>query len=120
MRAARPCPAPGCPNLQPCAEHLSSHRLHEDNRPTAHQRGYGATWRKLRKMILAHHPLCVDPFGVHGMQVVPATDVDHIVPRADGGRDVESNLQALCHSCHSRKTAEQTNFGRGADRISTD
>lgn len=82
-------------------------------RPSSHQRGYGATWRRLRLMMLARHPICADPFDVHAQQheVVPAVDVDHILPRSQGGRDEESNLQGLCHACHSRKTALENNFG---------
>jgi 5-methylcytosine-specific restriction protein A len=34
-----------------------------------------------------------------------ATDVDHIVPRRQGGTDDQSNLMPLCHSHHSQKTA---------------
>lgn len=35
-----------------------------------------------------------------------ATDVDHIIPLRDGGAPFErSNLQGLCHSHHSSKTA---------------
>lgn len=56
-------------------------------------------------MVLRRNPACTDPFGVHGGQYVPATDVDHIVPRAQGGTDAPENLQPLCHACHSRKTA---------------
>lgn len=58
-------------------------------------------------MFLKRHPLCQDPDGVHGGRPVPATDVDHIKARRDGGGDDWSNLQALCHSCHSRKTARE-------------
>jgi 5-methylcytosine-specific restriction protein A len=36
-----------------------------------------------------------------------ATDVDHIVPLRKGGTSEESNLQSLCHSCHSRKTNQE-------------
>ena len=112
QRARLPCPAPGCPNLQPCPAHARPvDRGERDPRPTAHQRGYGATWRRLRAIVLARHPVCADPFSLHRGAVVLATDVDHIMPKAAGGRDVENNLQALCHSCHSHKTALQNNFG---------
>ena len=65
-----------------------------------------ARWRKLRRMVLARQPLCADPFGVHAMlgEIVPATEVDHIVPVREGGENSLENLQALCASCHSRKT----------------
>lgn len=39
---------------------------------------------------------------------MPATDVHHKVAKVDGGTDEESNLEALCHSCHSKKTAAET------------
>jgi 5-methylcytosine-specific restriction protein A len=42
-----------------------------------------------------------------------ATDVDHIVSKAKGGTDAGTNLQSLCHSHHSMKTArEDGGFGR--------
>lgn len=58
-------------------------------------------------MYLMAHPLCVDPDSVHGSEVVTATEVDHIKPKSQGGRDEWENLQALCKSCHSRKTAAE-------------
>lgn len=36
-------------------------------------------------------------------QCVPATEVDHIVPRVFGGIDEESNLADICHFCHKYK-----------------
>jgi 5-methylcytosine-specific restriction protein A len=42
-----------------------------------------------------------------------ATEVDHIVARADGG-DVwaASNLRASCRACNARRGAERTNAAR--------
>ena len=37
----------------------------------------------------------------------PATDVDHIVRRNYGGSEDDSNLQSLCHPCHSSKTGRE-------------
>ena len=66
-------------------------------RPTAHERGYGAAWRRLRAEVLDDEPLC----RVCGRI---ATDVDHIRPKRRGGSDDRSNLQPLCKAHHSAKT----------------
>lgn len=82
-----------------------------DDRPSAHARGYGYRWRKLRYAVLAREPLCraCDALGL----TVPATDIDHVLSKAGGGSDELSNLMPLCHSCHSRKTtAEDGGLGR--------
>ena len=42
-----------------------------------------------------------------------ATEVDHIQPLSRGGGHEWDNLQALCKSCHSKKTARETGFTRG-------
>jgi len=119
-RAARPCSHPGCPGLvrgrgSYCETHEREHRdRYELGRGSSASRGYGARWRRLRKIFLAAHPLCEDPYGIHASysEVSPSTDVDHIIARKDGGTDEWNNLQALCHECHSRKTAiENGNWG---------
>ena len=84
-------------------------------RPTSGARGYGGRWQRLARMFLRRHPLCADPFGVHAAErgIVPAECVDHIVPLRRGGSNDESNLQALCTSCHARKTVlHDGGFGR--------
>jgi len=44
--------------------------------------------------------------------VTSATEVDHIVPKAQGGTDAPTNRQSLCHACHKAKTlAERTGGG---------
>jgi len=61
-------------------------------RESPHARGYDRRWRRLRRMHLMKHPLCADPFEVHGRWGVPGTHVDHIVPLSRGGSNHESNL----------------------------
>jgi len=58
-------------------------------------------WRKLRAYILAESPLCEHCMD-RGL-TAPATDVDHI--SGDPSDNSMANLQSLCHSCHSIKTA---------------
>lgn len=43
------------------------------------------------------------------------TQVDHIIPRAEGGSDDLHNLQLLCDDCHKQKTQEDAK--RGWDSI---
>lgn len=40
-----------------------------------------------------------------------ATEVDHIVPHAEGGTDEDSNLEAICGPHHKAKTAEEAKRG---------
>ena len=56
-------------------------------------------WLELRAAMLRREPVC------QACRRAPATDVDHITPiRAGGSMTHPSNLQSLCHECHSRKT----------------
>lgn len=70
-------------------------------------------WAKASKAFLRDHPLCADcaELGV----VEPATDVDHITPHKGDRRLFwdRTNWQALCHRCHSRKTAREVFHQKG-------
>jgi hypothetical protein len=44
--------------------------------------------------------------------MVVATEVDHVIPRQEGGTDDRSNLQPLCHDHHSAKTMREANARR--------
>ena len=68
-----------------------------------------ARWRRFRRVFLDRNPLCIDPFGIHRGRPTPATDVDHIIPRRERPDlwYTESNVQALCKGCHSRKTSHE-------------
>ena len=76
-------------------------------------------WRRVRRLKLAMQPLCEVCLSI-GL-VVPASHVDHIVAIHDGGEPLDlDNLQSLCASCHSRKTASRDRgFGNkpGKERI---
>lgn len=76
-------------------------------------------WRRLRARILARFPLCMDPYWVHAPtgQIVPATEVDHRKGLWDHPELMwdESNLQALCHACHHRKSTEERKASRASN-----
>ena len=121
QRAGRPCSYPGCPRIVRgipyCEEHARlAAKEYDAERPSAAARGYNANWRKLRAMYLRQHPLCEDPFEIHGARPPLAREVDHVMPLADGGTNAWDNLQALCKSCHSRKTAREVWHG---DRVTS-
>lgn len=42
-----------------------------------------------------------------------ATEVDHIIPRSQGGTDDHSNLRAINGDCHRKKTQAEARVGRG-------
>lgn len=112
LLAKRYCTTPFCSELVDrggrCANHT---RRLPDDRPTAWRRGYGRQHRANRAYVLRRDPLCVRCLALGRAE--PSTDADHVVPLARGGADDPSNMQGLCHSCHSRKTArEDGGFGR--------
>jgi 5-methylcytosine-specific restriction protein A len=61
----------------------------------------------LRPAQLLREPFCRE-CARHGRRV-RATDVDHVVDhKGDWEKFCDrSNLESLCHSCHSRKTARE-------------
>ena len=61
----------------------------------------GSAWQRLRASVLSGEPLCRH-CAARGL-VTEATDVDHV--SGDPGDNSSENLQPLCHSCHSLKTA---------------
>lgn len=73
------------------------------HKTSRHKRGYGTAWDKLRKSILARDRYICQSCLEKG-RVKPANQVDHITPKAKGGADAPSNLQALCRTCHDEKT----------------
>jgi len=84
-----------------CARHRSE-IMRVYNRAPARRsamREYGGAWAAIRRRVLIEEPVC--PCGA------TATEVDHRLPLRDGGTHARANLQALCSTCHKRKTAEE-------------
>lgn len=108
MPAPTVCTTPGCPNLTPAGRcdtcRRDARRDSDTRRPNARARGYDARWQRTRAAYLALHPTCeCDNPDCRE----PATNVDHVDglgPRGPRGHD-PSNLRALSHACHSRRTA---------------
>ncbi len=106
----RPCRYPGCRELTQdgwCGRHRPKHTRQEESRQW-HKFYLTRLWRDvLRPEQLIREPFCRE-CARYGLRT-PATDVDHI--RAHKGDwavfSDPANLQSLCHSCHSRKTARE-------------
>src|SRR4051812_6384168 len=65
--------------------------------PSAAKRGYDNDWRKVRTAHLAAVPYCIRCGD-------RATEVNHRVPKAEGGTNAHSNLESLCRACHHAET----------------
>lgn len=117
-RAPKPCAKAGCGKITRsrfCPEHTKLEeqrvaqvkRQADERRPSAAKRGYNVRWKKARATFLQRNPLCVEceRLGITRLAAV----VDHITPhRGDTTLFWDtSNWQALCKTCHDRKTATE-------------
>lgn len=114
-RAKRPCRHKGCAAITNdasgyCDQHRQQHagdgwRNYQAGK-SRQERGYGRPWEIIRKRVLQRDKyLCQN----HRRQNIAkkATSVDHIIPKAHGGTDDDSNLESLCWECHRAKTARE-------------
>jgi 5-methylcytosine-specific restriction endonuclease McrA len=87
----------------------------DQERGTAHQRGYGADWRRFRLAVLQATPICVfhdHPFHRHECGII-ASVVDHIRPLNEGGeRLAVENVRAICRLAHDRITQNLKDTGK--------
>lgn len=112
MKPLRPCRHPGCSALVTdgyCEVHRPKDRGRRGEEAQSWRWMYQTDeWKYgLRPTQLLEEPFCRE-CAKHGHRV-RATDVDHIVDhKGDWARFTDhSNLESLCHSCHSRKTARE-------------
>ena len=98
----RPCAEAGCPNP---ATYRGRCAIHNRAKAKAawRPRIYDTKrWHLTRRKQLFDHPIC------QACDERLATDVDHIIPlSAEGDPWSSTNLQSLCHECHSRKTQKE-------------
>ena len=117
-RAPRPCKKPACPHLSRdgsgwCKEHYTEPESGwwRTSKGSRQARGYGAQWDRLRARVLARDKrLCLSckELGI----ATPATEVDHIIPKSQGGTDSITNLQSICKDCHKVKTQRESKESR--------
>lgn len=65
----------------------------------------GRAWMAKRQRVAAAHGYRCAACGLVWM--AHRDQIDHIVPREQGGSNEESNLQPLCNECHALKTAAE-------------
>jgi len=110
-RTPTPCRARGCRAVTSdrsgyCEAHKSAGWSRYRNAKKNGPNPYGAKWQKLRTATLQRdRGLCV--MCLADGRAVPATEVDHIIALAHGGKDELDNTQSLCTPCHRRKTATE-------------
>jgi 5-methylcytosine-specific restriction enzyme A len=77
------------------------------NEATKHKFYTSVVWKRERKNKLCNDPFC--EIHLKKGELVIAEDVHHLVPISKDWslRLVYSNLQSLCHSCHSLITVEE-------------
>lgn len=76
---------------------------------------YPPDWDGRRKEVLRRDGYTCRGCGVSSTRVdgIPF-DVDHVIPKLDGGSHELSNLQTLCRACHAEKHPDNTKLARRA------
>lgn len=93
-----------------CDEQLAEYLLKHGDRPFYHRRkASGYLSGSLKYEVLKRAKSRCEACGISNTE--KALEVDHIVPRNNGGSDDISNLQALCYSCNAMKRdTDDTDF----------
>lgn len=99
----RLCSTPRCPHPATYRGRCPDHARTNNQATHRNRRIYNSKrWAILRRAILNEQPICA------GCDNALATDADHITPIHQGGDPwAPANLQALCATCHGRKTKQE-------------
>src|SRR5262245_39488172 len=104
----RPCVDQPCAGFRVRAGRCLPHaQLYEATRRPSVTERYGGDWSMKRRRTLARDPVC--PCGLE-----PSIEVDHVIARADGGSNDESNLRGIGARCHAEKSARERAARRNA------
>jgi 5-methylcytosine-specific restriction protein A len=114
----KPCGFHGCRNTslgRYCPDHtkqVSQQYDRERASDPVRKLYHKAQWYQVRLVVLARDPICVE------CKHAATEEIDHVIPaRAYSGDFYDpDNLQGLCRSCHSSKTAVEGGFA-GNNRI---
>ena len=108
----RPCTYPGCTAMQIKRGYCQQH---QDNggwqKRTDYGRIKGPKWKAIKRRIMERDGWLCQVCKSSG-KLSTATEVDHVNPLSLGGTDADDNLQAICQSCHKRKTASEAHRAR--------
>ena len=111
MPVSPPRPSPKHPTVllgrgATCPQCPKHNWVSDKMRGNRHQRGYGKQWDKLRLVILRRDNYLCQHCKSNG-HMVAAKDVDHIIPKSQGGTDSTNNLMSLCSECHKHKSSKE-------------
>lgn len=82
-----------------------------DTKAGATEMERGRAWMaKRHRVALAHGYRCT---ACGCVWVASRDQIDHRLPREQGGSNDESNLQPLCNECHAAKTASEAKARSG-------
>ena len=110
-RIPRACRKRGCAKTTTdrsgyCPDHVNEGWQQHQAGKSRHERGYGSQWDIRRARVLTRDKHLCQKCKRDG-RAAAAKTVDHITPKAHGGTDDDSNLEALCWPCHKSKTARE-------------
>lgn len=109
----KPCTKPGCKAYATQRSRCDEHQPPAwEGKGSGSSRGYGWDWSRKRKRVLRRDGyICKALIECNGL--ARATEVDHVVPKFEGGTDSDDNLQAICTPCHREKTRREALRGQG-------
>jgi 5-methylcytosine-specific restriction enzyme A len=101
---------PRLQTLPPRVATLDTNRLRTISDVSRLQRQRGRRGVERRARWLRQHPLCEACLKETPPRTTAATEVDHVIPLSQGGRDHVSNFQSLCADHHREKTNREIKY----------